>query len=133
MTLKIQRFKCKHCNHTHAFLLSIIIPYSQILFHDTLSIIRSSTMQDLDQLMIENPNIDESNISYIKKQYSMHWKQRLLSENIQLDSSLVFQCFFHFKRQFLSLLPLILHEQVQFCYKLETLSLQYYNNKIETI
>lgn len=58
-------------------------------------------MQDLNQLMIENPNIDESNISYIKKQYTMHWKQRLLSENIQLDSSLVFQCFFHFKRQFM--------------------------------
>ena len=29
--LKIQRFKCKHCHHTHAFLLSVIIPYSQIL------------------------------------------------------------------------------------------------------
>ncbi len=101
--LKIQRFKCKHCHHTHAFLLSVIIPYSQILFHDTLSIIRSNIMQDLNQLMIENPNIDESNISYIKKQYSMHWKQRLLSENIQLDSSLVFQCFFHFKRQFMQI------------------------------
>lgn len=101
--LKIQRFKCKHCHHTHAFLLSVIIPYSQILFHDTLSIIRSNTMQDLNQLMIENPNIDESNISYIKKQYTMHWKQRLLSENIQLDSSLVFQCFFHFKRQFMQI------------------------------
>ena len=101
--LKIQRFKCKHCHHTHAFLLSVIIPYSQILFHDTLSIIRSNSMQDLNQLMIENPNIDESNISYIKKQYSMHWKQRLLSENIQLDSSLVFQCFFHFKRQFMQI------------------------------
>ena len=43
--LKIQRFKCKHCHHTHAFLLSVIIPYSQILFHDTLSIIRSNSMQ----------------------------------------------------------------------------------------
>ena len=57
----------------------------------------------LKTILIENPNIDESNISYIKKQYSMHWKQRLLSENIQLDSSLVFQCFFHFKRQFMQI------------------------------
>ena len=96
--LKIQRFKCKHCHHTHAFLLSVIIPYSQILFHDTLSIIRSNSMQDLNQLMIENPNIDESNISYIKKQYSMHWKQRLLSENIQLDSFSGFSVLFSFQK-----------------------------------
>lgn len=103
LKLKIQRLKCKHCNHTHSILLSSLIPYSQLLFHDMLSIIRAHSFDELDQIMIRNPHIDESNVSYIKKQFHKHWEQRLVSENIELDSELIFQCFFHFKKQFMQI------------------------------
>ena len=101
--LKIQRLLCKYCHHTHSILLSSLIPYSQLLYEDTLSIVRASSFDDLNEMMIINPYIDESNISYVKKQFHMHWKERLVSENIQLDATLIFQCFFHFKRQFMQI------------------------------
>lgn len=101
--LKIQRVKCKVCGHTHAILLSCMIPYSQILFKDTLDIIRSTSIDDLKQIMMDNLSIDESNISYVKRQFHKHWEQRLLSEQIRLDDSLVFQCFFHYRRQFMQI------------------------------
>lgn len=101
--LRIQRVKCKVCGHTHALLLSDMIPYSQILFKDTLDIIRSTSIVQLKDIMIRNPFIDESNISYVKKQFHKHWQQRLLSERISFDDSLVFQCFFHYRRQFMQI------------------------------
>lgn len=101
--LRVQRVFCKSCGHTHAILLSSMIPYSQFSLNDMLSIIRSVSFEDLDKLMIENPYIDESNIAYIKKQFDRHWKQRLLSECIALDESLVFQCFLHYGRQFMQI------------------------------
>lgn len=101
--LKIQRVKCKICGHTHAILLSCMIPYSQILFKDTLDIIRSTSFEELKNIMTANQLIDESNISYIKRQFHKHWEQRLLSEQISFDDSLVFQCFFHYSRQFMQI------------------------------
>lgn len=101
--LRIQRVKCKICGHTHAILLSCMIPYSQVLLKDTLSIIQSTSFEELKDIMISNQLIDEANISYIKRQFHKHWKQRLLSENIKLDDSLVFQCFFHYNKQFMQI------------------------------
>lgn len=101
--LRIQRVLCKHCNHTHALLLSSIIPYSRILLRDAVTIIQLNSSKELDEFMISNPLIDESNVSYIRKQYIKHWQQRLLSENISFDDCLVFQCFSHFSRQFMQI------------------------------
>lgn len=61
--LKIQRVKCKVCGHTHAILLSCMIPYSQILFKDILDIIRSTSVDDLKKcnkslLIANNRNIN---------------------------------------------------------------------------
>lgn len=101
--LRIQRVKCKVCGHTHALLLSCLIPYSQILLKDAVYIIRSSSIDDLKNIMMNNLSIDESNISYVKRQFHKHWQHRLLAEQIRFDESLVFQCFFHYKMQFMQI------------------------------
>lgn len=105
VSLSIQRFKCKHCGRTHAFLLSCMIPYSQIMLHDMISIIKSRSAEEIKNIMNHNPSIDESNISYVKRQYKMHWEQRILSEHIKMDdgNSLSFQCFYYFDRQFMQI------------------------------
>lgn len=103
VSLRIQRVFCKHCKHTHALLPSSIIPYSRVLLKDAVTIIQLNSFKELDEFMISNPLIDESHVSYIKKQYTKHWQQRLLSKNISFDDRLVFQCFSHFSRQFMQI------------------------------
>lgn len=106
ITFRICRVKCEYCGHTHALLLSSMIPYSQISTADHVSIINNYTNNlPLDSVMNNNPAIDEGNCRYIIKSYLRHWKEKLLSEGIKLISiqDLIKACFKAFSRQFMQI------------------------------
>ena len=98
LCFRICRVKCQCCGHTHAILLSSMVPYSQISLAEQVNIIHNSVMND-------NPSIDENCYRYIIKQYLNYWKQKLLSERIFLSSihTLTASCFSLFLRQFMQI------------------------------
>ena len=98
--LKIIRVMCKACGSTHALLLSCLVPYSSI---DLESHKRIVDDDDINGLMIEISDIDESNVAYIKRMFNRYFKERLLSVCISIDDNLVFNCFKYFKRQFMQI------------------------------
>lgn len=53
--------------------------------------------------MLSNEFIDESNISYIVKQYLKYWRELINSFKISLDLSISKQCLNRFKRQFMQI------------------------------
>lgn len=106
LKFRICRVKCECCNHTHAILLSSMVPYSQLSLADQVAIIDNyETHQSQESVMSSNPLIDENNIRYIIRFYLNHWKQRLLSEKISLHPvlGLVHSCFLHYSRQFMQI------------------------------
>lgn len=105
LRLRICRLVCSCCGRTHALLPSVIVPYSQIPLQEQVEIISAyETSGSSDPVMSRNPSIDESNCAYIIRQYYRHWKQRLLSERIDIcDISLVSRCFTAFFRQFMQI------------------------------
>lgn len=100
ITVNIVRVLCKECGHTHAILLCDFVPYSQILLSDQLDILQSDNDEEF---LSENPNFDLSDIRYIKKQFNLYWKQRLISHSISLECSLFISCFQFFSRQFMQI------------------------------
>ena len=76
ITISILRVLCKECGHSHAVLLCEFVPYSQILLDDQISIIRSD---DENTYISDNPNLEKSDYRYVRKQFSLCWKQRLIS------------------------------------------------------
>lgn len=98
--LRIIRVICKACGSTHALLLSCLVPYSSI---DLESHIRIINNDDINGLMIEVSDIDESDVAYVLRMFNRYFKERLLSVSISIDSNLVFNCFKYFKRQFMQI------------------------------
>ena len=104
MSLKILRVKCKSCGKTHVIFPECIVPYSQILLQDHISIINTyNAGKSFEPIMLNNEFIDESNILYIIKQYLKYWKERIISFSISLDLSISKQCLEHFNRQFMQI------------------------------
>lgn len=103
VVLRILRYLCKECGKTHAVLPDFIVPYSQISMQEHILIIQADTVEEYDAIMEDNILIDESNISYIKRQFRKHWKQRLLARNIVIDENISSSCFFHYNRQFMQI------------------------------
>lgn len=102
--LKILRVKCKCYNKTHAIFPECIVPYSQVLLNDHISIIKAyNNRSSFEPIMFSNEFIDESNISYIIKQYLKYWKELIISFRIPLDLSISKQCLIRFKRQFMQI------------------------------
>lgn len=105
--LLILRVRCSVCGKTHAVLPSCIVPYSQILLKDHISIVCNYENGISDEkLMNDNPLIDESNTAYIRRSYKKHWQQRLKAFAISLKCSaydLVNVCFRYFGRQFMQI------------------------------
>ena len=102
---RICRVKCNQCGRTHALLLSSMVPYSQISFQDHLQIITAHEKETPSSITLSSAlSFDESNFRYIIRMYLKHWKQRLISERISVDSeSLISSCFQYFKRQFMQI------------------------------
>lgn len=103
--LRICRVYCSCCHHTHAVLLSSIVPYSQISLPGHMEILTAhENGLSPDTLMEQNPSIDESSCRYIIRNFLLYWKQRLLSERIRLSAvNLVSLCFSHFFKQFMQI------------------------------
>ena len=106
LCFRICRVKCQCCGHTHAILLSSMVPYSQISLAEQVNIIHNyENSLPQDSVMNDNPSIDENCYRYIIRQYLNHWKQKLLSERIFLGSihTLTASCFSLFLRQFMQI------------------------------
>lgn len=104
--LHICRVICSECGHTHALLLSVFVPYSQISLPDQVDIItHSGSDRDFSGIMEAAPSIDESCVRSVIRRFRLHWEQRLLSENIPLMGSTDFiqRCFSSFCRQFMQI------------------------------
>lgn len=105
--LLILRVKCKHCGKTHAVFPTCIVPYSQHLLKDQLTIIQSYQKNiSLVPFMESNLCIDEANIATIIKRFKLHWKERLISINTSLFSdirNLVINCFTSYRKQFMQI------------------------------
>lgn len=105
--LRICRVKCSLCGATHALLLAEMVPYSQIPLLSQVYIIGESLADspDYSVLMAENPEIDESNIASVLRQFNHFWKERLLSQGISLldHCNLIRLSFSFFKRQFMQI------------------------------
>lgn len=100
ITISILRVLCKECGHTHAVLLCEFVPYSQILLDDQISIIRSDNE---NTYISDNPNLEKSDYRYVRKQFSLYWKQRLISCSLSLDENPVYRCFREFRKQFMQI------------------------------
>lgn len=104
IALRILRIKCKCCGKTHALFPEYIVPYSQILLNDHISIIKAyNDNSSFESIMMTNESIDESNINYIIKQYLRYWKERIAAFKISLDFNMSKQCLKSFKRQFMQI------------------------------
>ncbi len=102
--ISVQRVMCTECHTTHALLLSMIVPYSQILLEDQQEILEDvSRGESPDAVMDRNILIDENNVKYIIRQFRKHWKQRLLSIGKSLQDSLTVPCLQTFFRQFMQI------------------------------
>lgn len=102
--LCVVRVMCKNCGHTHAILLSVIVPYSQVMLRDHQDIlIAYHTGQQTEPIMERNILIDENTIKYVVRQYLRHWKQRLLSMGASLMEELTPPCFANYSRQFMQI------------------------------
>ena len=104
LKFRICRVICSCCGHTHALLLSSMVPYSRISLADHVSMISGfENNADCSEVMNHNPFIDESNLRFVIRQFKKHWKQRLLSAGITLSDNLVHACFKHYLRQFMQI------------------------------
>lgn len=104
LSFRICRVICSCCGHTHAILLSSMVPYSRISLADHVSIISDyENGTNASEIMNRTPSIDESNLRYVIRQYKKHWKQRLLSAGITFSIHLTVSCFEHYLRQFMQI------------------------------
>lgn len=104
LRLRVCRVICSECGHTHALLLSSIVPYSQVSLPDQVDIIQHAWSDaDFSAVMDATPSIDESCVRSVIRRFRRHWEQRLLSESISLSLSTDFirMCFSAFCRQFM--------------------------------
>lgn len=99
--IKILRVKCSVCKRTHAVLVDLIVPYSQVLLKQHIEII-TTPLHLLENLMIQY-NIDESQVHYIKNQYHKHWLHRIHEYKIIMNDTIVATCFQFFKKQFMQI------------------------------
>ena len=106
IVLTVVRVRCSACGHTHALLLSSMVPYSQIPLSvqvDTIAALEEGT--SLNHVLSGQCFVDESNLRSIIRSYRLHWKERLLSERIRLTpiSNLIRRCFSCFSRAFMQI------------------------------
>ena len=102
--LRICRVICSECGHSHALLLSSLVPYSQISTKEQIDIISHSESDgDFSHVMNNTPSIDESCVRSVIRCFRQHWKQRLLSEALEPipTASFIKRCFGAFRRQFM--------------------------------
>lgn len=106
LSLTIVRVYCNVCGHTHALLLSSIVPYSQIPLPTQFSAIQAFELhQGIASVLTGHCFIDENNLHSVIRNYKLHWKERLLSDSSAFFdlASLITNCFSRFSRQFMQI------------------------------
>lgn len=106
LSLSVVRVYCKICGHTHALLLSSMVPYSQIPLALHVRLIQAYEHETgFRNILEEQYLVDENNLKSIIRNYRLHWKQRLLSMRLHLPDipSLISGCFSLFSRQFMQM------------------------------
>ena len=106
ISLRIARVYCSRCAHTHAILITPIVPYSQVPLDIQVAVIECYEQgQGFHSLLDSQTTIDESNIASIIRDYRLYWHQRLLSLDVCLYPllDLVRRSFQHFSRQLLQI------------------------------
>ena len=104
VSLIIWRVKCSECGHTHALLLSSMVPYSQIPSNAqqdiTIAYETGTSRSDLCSL-----GVDENNVKSVIRRYVKFWRERLCSAGIILASlpDLIRSCFRDYSRQFMQI------------------------------
>jgi hypothetical protein len=103
--LKILRLICKCCGKTQAILPNWIVPYSQVLLKDFITVIQHFLKKlSFETIMNKNLLIDESNIRYIIRQFKRHWKERLAVFKIPIvDRITTIMSFKKYNRQFMQI------------------------------
>lgn len=101
VTLKILRVRCSECGKTHAVLLSSMVPFSQISVPDQFDII----LGDDQRVMDNNPDINESSCSHIRKSYRSFFSEFLKGENVPLSDirQIISVCLSKLRRQFMQM------------------------------
>ena len=122
ITLIICRVICSECGHTHALLLSSMVPYSQISSEDQRKIAEAYEIKKRENadpnsktkstlryrnLCPSGSGIDENNVKSVIRRYVKKWRQRLKADSIGLDSlsELTNSCFSHYSKQFMQIRP----------------------------
>ena len=106
ITLTICRVKCSECGHTHALLLSSMVPYSQIPAEDQRLIAEAYESESKrNDLCSPDSGIDENNIKSVIRCYVKFWRERLIAARIRLESltDLVTVCFRDYSKQFMQI------------------------------
>lgn len=106
ITLSLVRVYCNACGHTHALLLSSLVPYSQIPMEVQATAIHAyESGHSLSLFLADHCFIDENNLKAVIRSYRHHWKERLHSAGLAISggSALVSGCFSHFSRQFMQI------------------------------
>ena len=102
--LRVARVMCKECHHTHALLLSVIVPYSQVMLHDQQDILDAhESGRPTEPILERNLLLDENTVKYIVRQYRKHWKERLAALGLSLRNELTLPCFADYARQFMQI------------------------------
>lgn len=105
-TLTICRVICSECGHTHALLLSSMVPYSQIPAETLLEIVTAyEEGSDRNKLCSSGCGIDENNVKSVILRYVKFWRERLIAAGATLASltDLVASCFSHYSKQFMQI------------------------------
>ena len=105
ITFQILRVRCRECGRTHAILLSVMVPYSQIPYADQKSVVANyENGGTSNEVLNRNCLIEEREISYIICRYKRHWKERLASIGVNTtDENLLSRCFEVFGRGFMQI------------------------------
>lgn len=104
--LRVARVFCTACGHTHALLLSSLVPYSQIPLHVQASVAdcyeKKAGYRDI---LNSQSCIDENTISSVIRSYRKHWQQRIRSLNLSFAvlRDLIRGCFASFSRPFMQI------------------------------
>lgn len=104
--LRVARVFCSSCGHTHALLLSSIVPYSQIPLPVQAAIVQCyESKSGYRGILAAQFFLDENTISSIIRSYRRHWKERLRSHSLSLLSlsDLIDRCFSFFSRPFMQI------------------------------
>ena len=104
--LSICRVICSECGHTHALLLSSMVPYSQISAKTHKDIITAyESGSDPNTVCSSGDGIDENNVKSVIRRYVKFWRERLRAARVYKVSlpDLVSACFSHYSKQFMQI------------------------------